>query len=135
LGEKKLLEAIENVKDAATFAAVGAVVGGVVYHQIGGAGLAIAGGAYPIGLAAFTGAGAVAGLAAHGATKEAIKNLKEAATFATVGAVAGGTVYHQTGAAGLAIAGGAYPVGLAAFVGTGAVAGLAAFGVKKSVFG
>ncbi len=130
-----MLEAIDNAKEAVTFAAVGAVVGGVVYHQIGGAGLAIAGGAYPIGLAAFTGAGAVAGLAAHGATKEAIKNLKEAATFATVGAVAGGAVYHQTGAAGLAIAGGAYPVGLAAFVGTGTVAGLAAFGVKKSVFG
>ncbi len=130
-----MIEAIESAKEAATFAAVGAVVGGVVYHQIGGAGLAIAGGAYPIGLAAFTGAGAVAGLAVHGATKEAVKNIKEAATFATVGAVAGGTVYHQTGAAGLAIAGGAYPVGLAAFVGTGTVAGLAAFGVKKSVFG
>ena len=130
-----MLEAIENVKDAATFAAVGAVVGGVVYHQIGGAGLAIAGGAYPIGLAAFTGAGAVAGLAAHGATKEAIKNIQEAATLATFGAVAGGTVYHQTGAAGLAIAGGAYPVGLAAFVGSGVVTGLAAFGVKKSFFG
>ena len=129
-----MLEAIESAKEAATFAAVGAVVGGVVYHQIGGAGLAIAGGAYPIGLATFAGVGAVAGLAAHGATKEAIKNLKEAATFATVGAVAGGTVYHQTGAAGLAIAGGAYPVGLAAFVGTGAVTGLAAFGVKKSIF-
>ncbi|MBD2016473.1 hypothetical protein H6F96_21170 [Microcoleus sp. FACHB-53] len=39
-----MLEAIENAKEAATFAAVGAVVGGVVYHQIGGAGLAIAGG-------------------------------------------------------------------------------------------
>ena len=130
-----MLEAIENAKEAATFAAVGAVIGGVVYHQIGGAGLAIAGGAYPIGLAAFTGAGAVAGLAAHGATKEALKNLKEAATFATVGAVAGGTVYHQTGAAGLAIAGGAYPVGLAAFVGTGIAAGLATFGLKKSILG
>lgn len=32
-------------------------------------------------------------------------------------------------------AGGAYPAGLDAFVGTGTVAGLAAFGVKKSVFG
>lgn len=130
-----MLEAIENSKEAANFAAVGAVVGGVLYHQIGGAGLAIAGGAYPIGLAAFMGVGAVAGLAAHGATKEAIKNFKEAATFATVGAVTGGAIYHQTGAAGLAIAGGAYPVGLAAFVSTGAVAGLAAFGAKKSVFG
>ena len=130
-----MLEAIENAKEAVTFAAVGAVVGAVAYHQIGGAGLAIAGGAYPVGLAAFTGAGAEAGLAVHGATKEAIKNLKEAATFATVGAVVGGTVYHQTGAAGLAVAGGAYPVGLAAFVGTGTVAGLAAFGVKKAVFG
>lgn len=130
-----MLEAIENARDSATFAAVGAVVAGVVYHQIGGAGLAIAGGAYPIGLAAFTGAGAVAGLAVHGATKEAVKNLQEAATFATVGAVASGVIYHQTGAAGLAIAGGAYPVGLAAFVGTGVVTGLAAFGVKKSVFG
>lgn len=130
-----MLEAIENAKESVTFAAVGAVIGGVVYHQIGGAGLAIAGGAYPIGLAAFTVTGAVAGLAVHGATKEAVKNLQEAATFATVGAVAGGAVYHQTGAAGLAIAGGAYPVGLAAFVGTGVVTGLAAFGVKKSVFG
>jgi hypothetical protein len=129
-----LLEAIDNAKESATCAAVGAVVGAVAYHQTGAAGLAIAGGAYPVGLAAFTGAGAVAGLAVHGATKEAAKNLKEAATFATVGAVAGGTVYHQTGAAGLAIAGGAYPVGLAAFVGTGAVAGLAAFSMKKSVF-
>jgi hypothetical protein len=69
LGEKKLLEAIENVKDAATFAAVGAVVGGVVYHQTGAAGLAIAGGAYPVGLAAFLGTGAVAGLAAFGVKK------------------------------------------------------------------
>jgi hypothetical protein len=51
------------------------------------------------------------------------------------GAVVGGVVYHQTGAAGLAIAGGAYFVGLAAFVGTGTVAGLAVFGVKTSVFG
>ena len=130
-----MLEAIDNAKEAATFAAVGAVVGGVVYHQIGGAGLAIVGTAYPIGLAAFMGTGAVAGLAVHGATKEAVKNIKEAATFATVGGAIGGAVYHQTGAAGIAFAGGAYPVGLAAFVGTGVAAGLATFGLKKSILG
>jgi small basic protein len=33
--------------------------------------------------------GAVLGLAVHGATKEAVKNIKEAATFAAVGAVVG----------------------------------------------
>ncbi len=130
-----MLEAIESAKQATAFATVGAVVGGAVFHQIGGAGLALLGSAYPIGLAAFTGAGAVAGLAAYGAAKDTIENTKEAATFATVGAVVGGAVFHQIGGAGLALLGGAYPVGLGAFVGTGVVAGLAAFGVKKSVFG
>jgi hypothetical protein len=36
-----VLEAIENGKEAANVAAVGAVVGAVAYHQIGGAGLAL----------------------------------------------------------------------------------------------
>jgi hypothetical protein len=129
-----MLEVIESAKEATAFATVGAVVGGAVFHQIGGAGLAIGGTAYPIGLAAFTGAGAVAGLAAYGAAKDALENTKEAATLATVGAVVGGAVFHQIGGAGLAIGGTAYPIGLAAFVGIGVVAGLAAFGVKKSFF-
>ncbi|MUG91709.1 hypothetical protein F7734_04110 [Scytonema sp. UIC 10036] len=64
-----------------------------------------------------------------------ITNINEAATFATVGAVVGVTVYHSVGGAGLAIGGTAYGVGLVAFAGTGAVVGLAAYGVKKSVFG
>ncbi len=66
---------------------------------------------------------------------EVIDSAKEAATFAAIGAVVGGVVYHQIGGAGLAIAGTAYPVGLVAFMGTGAVTGLAVYGVKRSVFG
>jgi hypothetical protein len=50
-----MIEVIESTKEAATLAAVGVVIGGVVYHQTGAAGLAIGGGAYPVGLAAFLG--------------------------------------------------------------------------------
>jgi hypothetical protein len=66
---------------------------------------------------------------------EVIENVKEARNFAVGGAVLGLYTFHQTGAAGLAIKGGAYPVGIGAFTTIGAVAGLAAYGVKKSIFG
>ncbi|KST65557.1 hypothetical protein BC008_24055 [Mastigocoleus testarum BC008] len=62
-----------------------------------------------------------------------IANINEAATYATVGAVLGVTVYHNIGGGGLAIAGGAYGIGLGTFATGGAVAGLAVYGVKKSV--
>lgn len=64
-----------------------------------------------------------------------IQNINEASTFATVGAVVGVTVYHSIGGAGLAIGGTAYGIGLVGFAGTGAVAGLAIYGMKKSVLG
>ncbi|MEH2330877.1 hypothetical protein [Nostoc sp.] len=64
-----------------------------------------------------------------------IQNINEASTFATVGAVVGVTVYHSIGGAGLAIGGTAYGIGLVGFAGTSAVAGLAIYGIKKSVFG
>lgn len=62
-------------------------------------------------------------------------DINEASTYALVGAVIGVCAYHSIGGAGLAIGGTAYPIGLCAFAGTGAVVGLAAFGAKKSVFG
>jgi hypothetical protein len=61
---------------------------------------------------------------------EVIDNVKEAGTFAVGGIGLGLIAYHKTGAAGIAIKGGAYPF---AFV--GAVTGLAAYGVKKSILG
>lgn len=64
-----------------------------------------------------------------------IQNINEAATFATVGTVVGVIVYHSIGGAGLAIGGTAYGIGLVGFAGTGAVTGLAIYGMKKSVFG
>ncbi|MEH2199050.1 hypothetical protein [Nostoc sp.] len=67
-----------------------------------------------------------------------IQNINESFTFATVGAVVRVTVYHMyhsIGGAGLAIGGTAYGIGLVGFAGTGAVAGLAIYGMKKSVFG
>jgi hypothetical protein len=66
---------------------------------------------------------------------EVIDNLKEAGTFAAGGAGLGLVVYHQTGAAGLAIKGGAYPIYGVSFAVVGAVVGLAAYGVKKSILG
>jgi hypothetical protein len=66
---------------------------------------------------------------------EVIDNVKEAVTFAVGGAGLGFAVYHQTGAAGFAIKGGAYPVGACSFAVIGAVTGLAAYGVKKSILG
>ncbi len=74
---EKMLEAIENVKEATTFAVGGAVVGfgggAYVFHKTGAAGLAIRGGAYPIGFTAFTvtgtAAGALTGLAVYGLKK------------------------------------------------------------------
>jgi hypothetical protein len=66
---------------------------------------------------------------------EVIDNVKEAGTFALGGAGLGLTVYHQTGAAGIAIKGGAYPLYACSFAFAGAVAGLAAYGVKKSILG
>ncbi|GAA6620522.1 hypothetical protein [Scytonema sp. NUACC26] len=63
------MEIIANINEAATFAAVGAVVGVTVYHSVGGAGLAIGGTAYGVGLVAFAGTGAVVGLAAYGVKK------------------------------------------------------------------
>ncbi|BAY09541.1 hypothetical protein [Calothrix sp. NIES-2098] len=64
-----------------------------------------------------------------------IQNINEAATFASVGAIVGVTVYHSIGGAGLAIGGTAYGIGLLGFAGTGAVGGLAVYSIKKSVFG
>ncbi|MEH2074767.1 MAG: hypothetical protein V7K57_10310 [Nostoc sp.] len=58
-----------------------------------------------------------------------IQNINESFTFATVGAVVGVTVYHSMGGAGLSIGGTAYGIGLVGF------AGLAIYGMKKSVFG
>ncbi|MBN3961565.1 hypothetical protein [Nostoc sp. NMS8] len=51
-----------------------------------------------------------------------IQNINEASTFATVGA-------------GLAIGRTAYGIGLVGFAGTAVVAGLAIYGMRKSVFG
>jgi hypothetical protein len=60
---------ITDITDAAIFATAGAVVGISIFHTIGGAGLAIGGTAYPIGVVAFAGAGVVAGLATHSVKK------------------------------------------------------------------
>ncbi|QIR40928.1 hypothetical protein HCG51_32440 [Tolypothrix sp. PCC 7910] len=62
-----------------------------------------------------------------------IQNINEAATFATVGAIVGVGLHHSFGGAGLAIGGTAYGIGLIGFAGTGAVAGLAVYGMKRSV--
>jgi hypothetical protein len=78
--EKKMLEAIENVKEATTFAIVGTAIGGFcgfsVFNNVGGAGLAIGGTAYPVTCAAFTGTGAIAGaltgLAVYGLKKSVL---------------------------------------------------------------
>jgi len=64
-----------------------------------------------------------------------IANINEAATYVTLGAAVGVVAYHSVGGAGLAIGGTAYGIGLVAFAGTGAVAGLAVYGAKKSVLG
>ena len=66
---------------------------------------------------------------------EVIDNVKEAVTFAIGGAGLGLYTFHKTGAAGLGIKGGAYPVGASSFAVIGAVTGLAAYGVKKSIVG
>jgi len=62
-------------------------------------------------------------------------DVSDAATFAAIGAIVGMYVFHSTGAAGLTIGGGGYPIGNVAFASVGAVAGLALFGTKKSIFG
>ena len=75
-----MLEAIENVKEATAFAVVGTAIGGFcgfsVFHNVGGAGLAIGGTAYPVTCAAFTGTGAIAGaltgLAVYGLKKSVL---------------------------------------------------------------
>lgn len=64
-----------------------------------------------------------------------IDNVKEARNFALGGAGLGLYTFHRTGAAGFAIKGGAYPVGACSFAVIGAVTGLAAYGVKKSILG
>jgi hypothetical protein len=66
---------------------------------------------------------------------EVIDNVKEAGTFAVGGIGLGLIAYHRTGAAGIAIKGGAYPLGAYSFALVGAVTGLAAYGVKKSILG
>jgi len=66
---------------------------------------------------------------------EVIDNVKEAGTFAVGGAGLGLLTFHQTGAAGLAIKGRAYPVAAGSFAFLGAVTGLAVYGVKKSILG
>lgn len=66
---------------------------------------------------------------------EILKDINEATTFATVGAIVGVGVFHTLGGAGLAIGGTAYPIGVVTFAGAGAVVGLAAYGTKKSVLG
>jgi hypothetical protein len=55
--------------EAVTYVTVGAIAGVVTFHVIGGAGLAIGGTAYPIGVGSFAVLGATAGLAVYGAKK------------------------------------------------------------------
>ncbi|MDZ8050715.1 MAG: hypothetical protein RMX68_021025 [Aulosira sp. ZfuVER01] len=66
------MDIIQNLNEAAAFATVGAIVGVTVYHSIGGAGLAIGGTAYAIGLVGFAGTGAVGGLAVYSMKKSVL---------------------------------------------------------------
>ncbi|MEO0967303.1 MAG: hypothetical protein AAFX80_02930 [Cyanobacteria bacterium J06639_18] len=63
------MDIFADINEASKYVLVGAAVGAYAFHQIGGAGLAIGGAAYPITLSAFAGTGAVVGLAAFGAKK------------------------------------------------------------------
>ncbi len=67
---------------------------------------------------------------------ELVDNTKEAVVFAAVGAAVGGIIVYETvGNMGLAFRGIAIAIGRPAFIATGAVVGVAAYGLKKSVVG
>lgn len=59
------------------------------------------------------------------------KDIQEAGAFAAGGAVAGAGVAATVGGMGLAVGGTAVAIGAAPVVAVGAVAGLAAYGIKK----
>jgi hypothetical protein len=59
----------------------------------------------------------------------------EGLAFAAIGAAGGAALFVSCGGAGLAFAGTAYPILLGGFVLTGAAAGLAVYGAKKTVLG
>ena len=63
------------------------------------------------------------------------KNMIEAGTFASGGAVTGALVSAKVGSAVLAVAGTTLSLGIAPIAAAGAVVGLAAYGLKKTILG
>lgn len=61
-------------------------------------------------------------------------NTGEVITYTASGGVAGGVTSAVVGKMGLAVAGGAVGIGLLPMIGIGAVAGLAAYGLKRALY-
>lgn len=66
--------------------------------------------------------------------EESSSNTGEVITYTAGGSVAGGLTSAVVGQMGLAVAGGAVSIGLLSMIGIGAVAGLAAYGLKRAIY-
>ncbi|AFZ21459.1 hypothetical protein [Allocoleopsis franciscana] len=118
--------------ESVVFIASGAATGAGVSATVGGMGLAGGFGAFGIGMAPVTVAGAVAGAAAYGAFCAIADGDSAAFGAIGIGALGGAGVSATVGGMGLAGGFGAVGIGMGTMAAAGGVLGLGVYGLYKA---